>query len=50
MMLSTERTCQMLCELFTLCGQYKNKAITEEQFFERAERLADEKLRAEKKG
>jgi len=37
----------MLCELFTLCGQYKNKAITEEQFFERAERLADEKLRAE---
>lgn len=37
----------MLCELFTLCGQYKNEEITKEQFIDRVEKLADEKLRAE---
>jgi len=50
-MLTVERTCKMLCELFTLCGRYKNGEITKEQFLKRAEILADEKLRAEvKKG
>lgn len=48
-MLSAERTYKMLCDLFTLCGQYKNKEITKEQFFDRAVRLADEKLKAEAK-
>ena len=47
-MLSVQRTCEMLCELFTLCGQYKNGELTKEQFIDRAEKLADEKLKAEK--
>jgi len=46
-MLTNQRTCKMLCELFTLCGRYKNNEITKSQFIEQAEKLADEKLRAE---
>lgn len=50
-MLSNDRTAKMLCELFILCSQYKAETITKDEFFERAERLADEKLRSEiKKG
>jgi len=47
-MLSNDRTAKMLCELFILCGQYKSGEITKEQFIARAEKLADEKLKAEK--
>ena len=46
-MLNVNRTYKMLCDLFSLCGQYKNEEITKEQFFERGEKLADEKLKAE---
>lgn len=43
-MLNNNRIAKMLCDLFTLCGLYKAEKITKEQFFERAEKLADEKL------
>lgn len=48
-MLNSKRAYKMLCELFILCGQYKADVLTKEQFFNRAEELADEKLKAEAK-
>lgn len=46
-MLSTKRTYMMLCDLFTLCGQYRHDEITKEQFIKRAVKLAEEKIQAE---